>query len=332
MFDYNYILTPYSGKKSRHTCPSCQSHNTFSLYVSTKTGQPLAKQVGRCNKENKCGYHYKPKDFFKDHPSPSELYSMNNHPNLPYVRYTAPQQPSYIDQALFQRSVDMEAKNHFLDYLKELFGKILTLRLARRYLIGTSSQWEGATIFWQRDAFDKIRTGKIILYNSQTGQRIKQPYNHITWVHSILKQKDFHLQQCLFGEHLLKDSPKQPVAIVESEKTAIIASVYMSNYTWLATGGISNFTPASMRVLVDRDILVFPDLKCYGLWNEKAKQIKQKVRCKIVVSDLIEKKANELEKKQGLDIADYLVRKDPNCGWALTDHGYPIFWDYQNMI
>ena len=34
------------------------------------------------------------------------------------------------------------------------------------------------------------------------------------------------LKQCFFGEHLLREKT-MPVAIVESEKTAIISSVYL---------------------------------------------------------------------------------------------------------
>ena len=83
-----------------------------------------------------------------------------------------------------------------------------------------------------------------MLYDGCTGKRIKQPYNHITWVHSLLKQQlkentskfldsdmlslfeNFNLKQCLFGEHLLPANPLMQVAIVESEKTAIIASMF----------------------------------------------------------------------------------------------------------
>jgi len=56
-----------------------------------------------------------------------------------------------------------------------------------------------------------------MLYSPTTGKRVKEPFNHITWVHKALKQPDFNLKQCLFGEHLLQDKTK-PVAIVESEK------------------------------------------------------------------------------------------------------------------
>ena len=69
-----------------------------------------------------------------------------------------------------------------------------------------------------------MRAGKIMGYDAVTGHRIKEPFNQVNWVHSVRKVPDFHMQQCLFGEHLLSDTSAamsaKPVAIVESEKTA----------------------------------------------------------------------------------------------------------------
>ncbi len=41
------------------------------------------------------------------------------------------------------------------------------------------------------------------------------------WIHTIHYKKGFNLTQCLFGEHLLAEDLTSPVAIVESEKTAV---------------------------------------------------------------------------------------------------------------
>jgi len=43
-------------------------------------------------------------------------------------------------------------------------------------------------------------------------------------------------KMCLFGEHLLNGD--RSVCIVESEKTAVIASFFYPEYDWLATGGV----------------------------------------------------------------------------------------------
>ncbi len=41
-------------------------------------------------------------------------------------------------------------------------------------------------------------------YNAETGHRVKEPQAFVSWAHSELKLLDFHLKQCLFGEHILK--------------------------------------------------------------------------------------------------------------------------------
>ncbi len=76
-----------------------------------------------------------------------------------------------------------------------------------------------------------------MLYNSETGKRIKEPYNHVTWVHSVLHKGDYNLKQCFFGEHLLSEDKSRPVALVESEKTALVASYYLPQFLWIASGG-----------------------------------------------------------------------------------------------
>jgi hypothetical protein len=63
-----------------------------------------------------------------------------------------------------------------------------------------------------------------------------------------LKQPEIALNQGLFGEHLLRDRYK-PIALVESEKTAIIASVYLPQFIWVAVGGMQNLNIDMIRVL-----------------------------------------------------------------------------------
>ncbi|WP_286922659.1 PG0870-related protein, partial [Proteiniphilum sp. UBA5375] len=56
------------GKSTRHTCPACKDTYSFTLYLDGNTAQPIHLTVGKCNHENKCGYHYTPRQYFNDHP------------------------------------------------------------------------------------------------------------------------------------------------------------------------------------------------------------------------------------------------------------------------
>jgi len=142
-----------------------------------------------------------------------------------------------------------------------------------------------------------------MLYNPKTGKRVKKPNNHISWAHTSLKLSEFKLRQCFFGEHLLKDKTK-PVAIVESEKTAIIASIYLPKFLWLACGSFTNLSYIKCKLLQERKAVLFPDIKGFDKWNSKAKEFG------FQISDLLECRANKAERENGLDLADYLIRFD----------------------
>ncbi|MBK7965970.1 MAG: hypothetical protein IPK10_12265 [Bacteroidetes bacterium] len=127
-------------------------------------------------------------------------------------------------------------------------------------------------------------------------------------MHSLLKQPEFELRQCLFGEHLITLDLFKPIAIVESEKTAIIASVYLPQFIWVAVGSLTNLSAEKCSVLKGRNVTLFPDLNAFEKWSIKAKELSHLAT--FTVSNLLERNATDAEKKQGLDLADYLIRFD----------------------
>lgn len=325
MSHYRYTLQPYgNGKGSRFTCPNCQKKKQFTRYINTDTGAYLDHMVGSCNRKAQCGYHYTPKDYFADNPEDGcELKTALAHDriscsrkinslNLPDQQYAqlpkdrSAQQPSFIPVEKFRGSRKFYEANNLIHYFRSRFGNDVTEKLIALYHIGTSKKWPGATIFWQIDQQAKVRTGKIMLYDADTGKRVKKPYDHIFWVHKALEQEDFNLKQCLFGEHLLCQFPGKPVAIVESEKTAIICSVFLPKYIWLAVGGLSNLTVQRCAVLKNRQVTLFPDLGGYEKWALKAIELQRIAQ--FTVSDILERIAKEEQEKAGLDIADFLLK------------------------
>ncbi len=108
-----------------------------------------------------------------------------------------------------------------------------------------------------------------------------------------------------FGEHLLQGNTK-PIAIVESEKTAIIASVYLPQFIWLAAGSKDGLSLNKCQVLKGRTVIIYPDLNGFEKWTAKAKELSH--IASFAVSDLLERKATDKEKGEGLDLADYLIR------------------------
>lgn len=307
MSNHRYILEPYKGRKTRHHCPACQhKERSFTLYIDATSMEYLSSKVGRCNRESNCGYHYTPKQYFQDHNFPINRQSFVSQYQRRPLHILEEEKPvSFIDENLFKASLGMYEQNHFISFLVSKFGISNVAEVIKKYFIGSSNYWEGATVFWQVDKSGYIRTGKIMLYSPTTGKRVKEPRQHITWVHSALELPNYRLKQALFGEHLLNDNAL-PCALVESEKSAVIASMYFPQFIWLATGSLSNLTDERCRVLKDRKVILFPDLKGYEKWKSKASEIKS--LSDYTISDLLERKASDEEKSLGLDIADYLLK------------------------
>ena len=300
-------LHTYSLDKSRptklHRCPSCGKRN-LKCYVHNQTGEYLSLEVGRCNSEVSCGYHLTPKQYFAENP---HLEHKENEPYVPaLVEIIKP--PSFLPSNLVSESLKSYQQNHFVSYLHRLFEKEMVENLIQLYRIGTSKHWKGASVFWQIDEDEKVRTGKIMLYDAQSGKRVKKPYNHIQWVHSVLKCEDFELAQCFFGSHLLLQYPHQTVAIVESEKTAIIARGFVPDCLWLGSGGLSQLNTAKWWHLRTRNVILYPDLGGFEKWKEKAKILQKNCNAKIIVSDILERNATQQDRENGLDIADFLIR------------------------
>jgi hypothetical protein len=64
MNPYRFILEPYKSPASRYNCPQCDEPKTFARYIDTYAGdKQLGDHVGKCNRENSCGYHYTPNSF-----------------------------------------------------------------------------------------------------------------------------------------------------------------------------------------------------------------------------------------------------------------------------
>lgn len=181
-------------------------------------------------------------------------------------------------------------------------------RLQCRYLI--SSTKNGSIIYWQLDFNGNVRTGKIMQYDAKTGHRIKED-NAVNWIHYKLKKMGklddgFMLSQCLFGEHQLhSDDINNVVAIVESEKSALLGTLVYPEHTWLATGGKENLTPYKTCALVNRTVILFPDVDAYDDWKERARHLFLPKR--VIVSGLLQRVANAEEREKKIDIGDWLV-------------------------
>ena len=310
MSTYRFKLEPYKGVKTRHTCPACERSRCFARYIDTEGALTFPDHVGRCDHEQRCGYHYTPKAYFADDPTARE--GLQTSPEVVF-KPSEPAPPSFIDRAVMEQTLKGYESNNLYRFLSCRICSVSAMQLMKDYRVGSSKHWAGATVFWQIDSDGGVRAGKIMLYDPETGKRVKKPFNHITWVHSLLSRPNYNLHQCLFGEHRLSEERSKPVALVESEKTALIAAHYLPQYLWLATGGKHGcFKRSSLSPLKGRQVVLFPDLGATDYWREKMAMM-QSMGIEVQLFDYLEKHAPAQDQQEGYDIADYLLKIKPKA-------------------
>lgn len=303
-----FCLERYKTPASRHTCPSCGHRRKFTRYIDIEGRFVFPEYVGRCERINNCGYHYPPNQFFKDNPDAKKEslagVSKNEWKTSVPIQQKPPPLPSFVPHDLMTATMRCYGKNNFVRFLNTLYDTEMVKRMIGRYHVGTSAHWDGATVFWQVDEQGLVHHGKVMVYDSATGKRSKHLFST---AECLMHLPNFNLQQCFFGEHLLIDKDK-PVALVESEKSAVIAAEHMQQYLWLATGGSSGCLNQRMHILHERQVVMFPDMKCLAQWQVAAHKLRQ-LGAKVEVSTYLEENATDEELVKGLDIADFIIEE-----------------------
>ena len=92
-----------------------------------------------------------------------------------------------------------------------------------------------------------------------------------------------------------------------STSTAPIPSKFCNGRLWEPCFPIVN--AQAIKVLSGRDVILMPDLGATSEWQEKVSMLRPICRS-VSVSSVLEDVATEEQRKQGLDIADFLLMKD----------------------
>ena len=93
MNTYRFILERYRGISTRYTCPQCGRKQTFTRYIDTENNNNyLSERVGKCNRLDKCGYHYTPKQYFTDNPCERDKYLVEDGSLRPCGYHYTPKQ------------------------------------------------------------------------------------------------------------------------------------------------------------------------------------------------------------------------------------------------
>ena len=204
--NYRYQLERYRGRGTRYTCPQCGRKYTFTRYIDTENNnQYISDNVGKCNRLDKCGYHYTPRQYFADNPhqrdkylvedgslrpcgyhyTPREYFTDNPHKrdweceNVKYIgkftyshSHTPPPRPiCTLPEWVVEQSLSNGVRADHVKWLINTYGIVEAERIVKMYGVGATER--GCTIFWQRDIEGRVRAGKIMAYDPITGHRLK---------------------------------------------------------------------------------------------------------------------------------------------------------------
>lgn len=333
MANYPYELEIGSKKV---LCLQC-GRKSFKRVIETASGNRLPDHVGRCDHESGCGYSYTWKQYFADNPEarstgnghfrkgrkrriPKPTSNNKNSVQSVSEGRCLNKKPEYLEIDHMLETLTGYAQNAFVQFLLTLFpyNPEDVFEAVEKYRIGTK---DGFTVFPTISKNGKICKAKLIKFDVNTGKRIKDGYS-ISSLEAKLKkagklQSDFETNKDIFfGEHLLADFPDLPIAIVEAEKSAVIASIcsgVFPDLVWLACGSGGWLKAERLkRIGHNRTILLIPDADTNGHWFNKWQAIASDARKSgliVIVSDLIERRATDAEKAKGYDLADYLIRE-----------------------
>lgn len=136
MDNYRFHLEKYY-RGSKKACPECRRKACFTCYIDESGEIDFPSHVGKCDHEHSCGYHYTPKDFFREHPDESEQFRREWKPQA--VTPTEPvSPPSFMDSAVMQRSLSHYDINPLCTFLSDTIGRSNAERLFKLYQVGTS--------------------------------------------------------------------------------------------------------------------------------------------------------------------------------------------------
>lgn len=295
------------------------SNNTWSCPVCDKGGGPLSLVCEHEGLTPAEAHQWLERQFGTAAPNTSRPA-----PPRPATRPATPQppqQPSALPSPLVER-----CQRTSTTFCQSLVGTgILTKtqmqRAADLYRLGATR--DGGVIFWYMDERQRLTEGKIMWYGTDCH---RDHQRHPVTVSSRLKRQgrlpaDWQATPCFFGQHLLRQTAvgKSPtIAIVESEKTAVICSQLLPTLQdcpvlWMACGGLSRLRPDLFLPLRGLKVAAFPDTDPKGdahrLWTNACREAARLMHHPVYVSTLLEQHASEEQKRRKIDIADFLLEQ-----------------------
>jgi hypothetical protein len=325
---FKYTLT----NKRRSDCPHCGKGGKYSAYMNTKTGELAPIEFGMCSS---CQESKRPPDNY--------IQGESIHVNDDKLGFF---EADTIDIILFNHyhKPSSYVENNFIEGLEKIFGdeKVKTVynqyKLGRFYDNGiifpyfyTDNHLCTAKIMWYDDNLNRIHEGKKAYpkYFHNLIYTIEKGWGHIDYNNYDIDDDcndiiiPFKLKLCLFGHHLVINDKQKIICLVESEKTAVIMSIVLPEYIWVACAGKNMIQDYKFLFFTGRKCLAFPDLSeddnVYQYWFEKLTYYNRKYGYDFEIVDYYSdflQNDNELIKyckcEGKFDIADFVLHFNTN--------------------
>lgn len=268
---YKFEFEKSPAKKGQ--CPECKHKNSFRYYFG------LDREFGKCERINNCGYQKRPNNTSKfEQPVKTKVIEPKiKHLEREFCQLLINDQSSSFH--IFCQENLMISKEHLEKW------NIGSANNERTKIVETAYIYQN-----HKKEYLNVRYFEYSIDGKRN--KLKNPYS--------LKApgKNLKYSFCLFGEHLLTD--ENIICIVESEKTAVIASYFYPQFDWVATGGNSGLTNEKISVLFNREVYYVCDADSAGKANSTIKKLNG--------YEINYKNINLFpERNDGYDIADAII-------------------------
>lgn len=270
-------------RQGKTDCPSCGKKNSYRKYKSAEEAELYTADgqlCGLCDRANSCGHHIKPDGTV----TISDRSALKPEP-LPDVIYL--EIPAKKKAEL--KEVLNNTTSNFHRYAKSLGIPFSHLK---KWGVGTEGD---KTCFIFIDQTHVPVNVKYFKYMENGGR--DKSFNAYSLKGKTEGRQEYRYKICLFGEHLERIDKNRYVILVESEKTAVIASHFYPDYYWRSCASGDGLTDIKALSLKGFKVVWLCDADKKGRENSSLMTLKrQKIKHKIV--DLFP------DRNDGYDIAD----------------------------
>jgi len=322
--------------KEKFQCPECLQYR-FNRMVN-ENGEFYPDEVGRCDRENTCGYMYHASEWLQDNPisiNPFKSKKVEIAPKQIIDGYYSFSEGVLKDIRRYDKEHVDKFKSYF-NYSSEFVDFLINeLHFTEEFIEHKMNEYRMSYTTEMFDSEDcKTYHGRscvkyFYVSYSQEIRAIEKIYyegfkRSKYWPNEILNKK-YHcrgvnksydintteINWCLFGEHLISEHPEKPVIVVEGVKTAFGMSLYYPEYNWVATGSSNRLIHLNFKT--EYKVHFIPDSgmvrdKSYTqIWKDKIQKI-YGVKFEYEVLDFNEYCSSD-EIKDGFDILDVQLKE-----------------------